>query len=235
MLISEDSSQRARPPSSTRKPRTKNGTELLIRWSQPACRNGCGDDPGQAVDLLGVDAEVVQPVTGEGVDNLQQPEPGQQRQHDQRRGPGPRGGPSCHRLPLPGRVLVGRAMQPTGRRFQRARAGQTSASGRPHGGTVRPRTPSRAVQRSAETTGSAGSCVRGRVRAIQQGRVRCGHARRASGRPCAGQLLQGVRLRKYPRRYQGKPLLPPASSRYHRYGQRTRPTPGPAPAAATGG
>ena len=31
MLISEDSSQRAIPPSSTRKPSTKNGTELLIR------------------------------------------------------------------------------------------------------------------------------------------------------------------------------------------------------------
>ena len=40
MLINEDSTQRAIPPSSTRKPSTKNGTELLIRWSQPACRNG---------------------------------------------------------------------------------------------------------------------------------------------------------------------------------------------------
>ena len=40
MLISEEMAQRASPPSSTRKPSTQNGSELLIRWSQPACRNG---------------------------------------------------------------------------------------------------------------------------------------------------------------------------------------------------
>ena len=47
MLTTEASSQRATPPSRTRKPSTKNGTELLIRWSQPPCRNGAEMIPGR--------------------------------------------------------------------------------------------------------------------------------------------------------------------------------------------
>jgi hypothetical protein len=34
-------------------------------------------DSGQAVDLLGVDAEVIQPITAELIDQLEQPHPGQ--------------------------------------------------------------------------------------------------------------------------------------------------------------
>jgi hypothetical protein len=39
-LTMVDTAQRTAPPSRTSRPRTKNGPELAIRWSQPPCSNG---------------------------------------------------------------------------------------------------------------------------------------------------------------------------------------------------
>ena len=39
-LTSDETTHRATPPSSTRRPKPKNGSELLTRWSHPACSSG---------------------------------------------------------------------------------------------------------------------------------------------------------------------------------------------------